>query len=67
MQRETGLLAAMRNGERAAFASEANSDAVLLLRAENERKTDLAEAVAAIGILKCRLIKVNEKWVFRVY
>lgn len=62
MQRETGLLAAMRNGERAAFALEANRDAVLPpLRDERERKTDLAVAVAAIGALRRRLIKVEEE------
>lgn len=47
MKRGAGLLLGARNGERAALASEASFDATL--RAEADRKMDLAEARDAIS------------------
>lgn len=49
---ETGLLDAIRNGERAGFASEATRKADLV--AEDDRKIDLAavEAIFVIGVMR---------------
>jgi len=49
---ERGLLDAMRNGERAGFASEATRKADLV--AEDDRKIDLAavEAIFVIGVTR---------------
>lgn len=48
-------MAAMRKGVRAALASEASIEAILLLRAEHERNTDLATDVVAI-VLKITML-----------
>lgn len=48
----------MRKVERAALASEASSEAALLLRVEHERNKDLAAAVAAIVVHKRKIFSI---------